>query len=479
MLSEIKNKYNSISIQVKASFWFLVCSVLQKGISVITTPIFTRLLSTTEYGQFNVFSSWLSVVSAIVTLNLCSGVYTMGLVKFKEDEKTFTSSLQGLTLVLCLGWTGAYFLFRNFWNHLFQLTTVQMLAMLVMIWTSASFNFWMTTQRNKFKYKLLIAVTLVVSVLKPLIGIFFVINANDKVTARILGLVLVELICYPTFFFIQIVRGKTFYSKKYWKYAVLFNIPLIPHYLSNTILGSSDRIMIQRMVGESEAGIYSLAYSIAQLMNMVNDALNKTMSPWLYQKIREKKYNEISKIVYLSLAIVGACNIVLIAVAPEIVAIFAPKEYYDAIYVIVPVALSGFFTYMYLCFAPFEFYFEKRIWTTIGTMTSAVLNLVLNIIFIPMFGYTAAGYTTLAAYMLNALMHYFFSRKVCKTYINNIRPYNKKILLFMSCAVVAAGMVFIPLYQNMVVRYAFIILIVIIAFTQKKRLIAIYKDIKN
>ena len=289
MLSEIKNKYNSISIQVKASFWFLVCSVLQKGISVITTPIFTRLLSTTEYGQFNVFSSWLSVVSVIVTLNLCSGVYTMGLVKFKEDEKTFTSSLQGLTLVLCLGWTGAYFLFRNFWNHLFQLTTVQMLAMLVMIWTSASFNFWMTTQRNKFKYKLLIAVTLVVSVLKPLIGIFFVINANDKVTARILGLVLVELICYPTFFFIQMVRGKTFYSKKYWKYAVLFNIPLIPHYLSNTILGSSDRIMIQRMVGESEAGIYSLAYSIAQLMNMVNDALNKTMSPWLYQKIREKK----------------------------------------------------------------------------------------------------------------------------------------------------------------------------------------------
>lgn len=479
MLSKIMKKYNNISIQIKASLWFLVCSVLQKGISVITTPIFTRLLSTAEYGQFNVFNSWLSVVSVFVTFNLCAGVYTMGIVKFKDDERAFTSSLQGLTLSMCVCWTAVYLLFRDFWNSLFQLTTVQMLAMLVLIWTSASFNFWMTTQRNQYKYKLLIIVTLIVSVLKPVIGIIFVINAEDKVTARILGLALVELICYPCFFFIQMKRGKKFYSKKYWKYAVLFNFPLIPHYLSNTILGSSDRIMIQRMAGEAEAGIYSLAYSIAQLMSMVNDALNKTMSPWLYQKIRDKKYTDISKVVYISLAIVGVCNIFLIAIAPEIVAIFAPKEYYDAIYVIVPVALSGFFTYMYLCFAPFEFYYEKRIWTTIGTLTSALINLVLNLIFIPIFGYMAAGYTTLIAYAVNALMHYFFSRKVCRTYIGNIEPYNKTILFGMSVGFIALGMMFIPMYKHIILRYAFVILVIGVVFSQRKRLINIYRELMN
>lgn len=479
MLSKIMKKYNNISIQIKASLWFLVCSVLQKGISVITTPIFTRLLSTAEYGQFNVFNSWLSVVSVFVTFNLCAGVYTMGIVKFKDDERAFTSSLQGLTFSMCVCWTAVYLLFHDFWNSLFQLTTVQMLAMLVLIWTSALFNFWMTTQRNQYKYKLLIIVTLIVSVLKPVIGIIFVINAEDKVTARILGLALVELICYPCFFFIQMKRGKKFYSKKYWKYAVLFNFPLIPHYLSNTILGSSDRIMIQRMAGEAEAGIYSLAYSIAQLMSMVNDALNKTMSPWLYQKIRDKKYTDISKVVYISLAIVGVCNIFLIAIAPEIVAIFAPKEYYDAIYVIVPVALSGFFTYMYLCFAPFEFYYEKRIWTTIGTLTSALINLVLNLIFIPIFGYMAAGYTTLIAYAVNALMHYFFSRKVCRTYIGNIEPYNKTILFGMSVGFIALGMMFIPMYKHIILRYAFVILVIGVVFSQRKRLINIYRELMN
>ena len=80
------NKYKGFPVQVKASFWFLVCSFLQRGVSFITTPIYSRLLSTAEYGQYSVFNSWLSIITLIVSLNLSWGVYTQGLVKF--DEKT-------------------------------------------------------------------------------------------------------------------------------------------------------------------------------------------------------------------------------------------------------------------------------------------------------------------------------------------------------------------------------------------------------
>lgn len=472
MIKKILTKYNNLSLQIKATIWFFVCSVLQRGISVITTPIFTRLLTTTEYGQFSVFNSWLSIVQIIVTLQLTSGVYTMGIVKFKEEEKVFTSSLQGLNLTLCVAWTGVYLLFHNFWNQLFSLTTVQMLAMMLMIWTSTSFTFWMTTQRNQFRYHKLVLVTLIVSIAKPALGILFVLNAEDKVTARILGLALVEVIAYSGFFVIQMMRGKKFYSGKFWKYAVLFNIPLIPHYLSNSILGSSDRIMIQNMVGVSEAGIYSLAYSISQIMQLVNDSLNKTMSPWLYQKIREKNYKAMSKVVYPSLVLIAAANLALIAIAPEVVAIFAPPEYSEAIYVIPPVAMSLFATYLYLCFAPFEFYFEKRIWTTIGTLTSAVANIVLNYIFINLCGYQAAGYTTLVCYLLNAVMHYFFMRKVCKTYLDDIRPYDPKILILIAVVFMGIGFLYIPLYANMVARYGFTAVLLLILWINRNKLIS-------
>lgn len=71
-MNKLLVKYRSIPVQVKASLWFLICAFLQKGISFITTPIFTRLLSTSEYGQYNVFNSWMNIIIVIVTLNLFS-----------------------------------------------------------------------------------------------------------------------------------------------------------------------------------------------------------------------------------------------------------------------------------------------------------------------------------------------------------------------------------------------------------------------
>ncbi len=401
----------------------------------------------------------------------------MGIVKFKEEESIFTSSLQGLTLTLCCIWVCVYWGFKSFWNDLFSLTTIQMLAMLLMIWATAVFSFWMTTQRNKYKYKLLIAVTMLVSILKPLVGVILVINAEDKVTARILGLMVVEAVCYTPFFFVQMLKGKRFYSPFYWKYAVLFNIPLIPHYLSGTVLASSDRIMIERMVGESQAGIYSLAYSVASIMLMVNDALNKTMSPWLYQRVRERELHKMSRVVYPSLICVGACNLLLISIAPEAVSIFAPAEYMEAIYVIVPVALSGFFSYLYLCFAPFEFYFEKRIWTTIGTFTSAAINIILNLLCIRYFGYIAAGYTTLVCSMINAFMHMYFMEKVCNTYLDGERPYSKITLLGMSLLFVVLGMLFIPTYRHPMIRYSILFAGCVTVFIFRQKVVAFIKRV--
>ena len=81
------NKYKNLPVQMKASLWFLMCAFLQKGVSFITTPIFTRLLTTSEYGQYSVFNSWYSIVTVFVSLNLYFGVYAQGLVKFENEKK--------------------------------------------------------------------------------------------------------------------------------------------------------------------------------------------------------------------------------------------------------------------------------------------------------------------------------------------------------------------------------------------------------
>lgn len=477
MLNNLINKYKNIPLQIKASFWFLICAFLQKGISSITTPIFTRLMTTEEYGQFSVFNSWMSILTVFISLNLYSGVFTQGLVKFDSERKEFASSFQGLCLTLALIWTGIYIIFRDFWNRLLTLTTVQVLSMIALIWLSAVFNFWAVEKRVQLNYQKLVTITLLVSILRPVLGIFLVIYSDDKVTARIVGMVFIDFIAYAGLFFAQVIRGKKYFSARFWKYALMFNIPLIPHYLSMSVLSSSDRIMISKIVGDNEAGIYNLAYSISLIMTMFNTALMQTVEPWLYQKIKDKQIQVMSKTAYSTFAVIAGINILLIAFAPEIVAIFAPPAYYEAIWVIPPVAMSVYFMFAYNFFAVFEFYYEKTNYIMTATAASAILNVVLNYICIKLFGYQAAGYTTLICYFFYAIFHYWFMRKVCKEKFDGEQPYSIKILLFITGAFIASGIIFLCTYKLTIVRYLLCTLIFSAILLFRKKIIYSIKQI--
>lgn len=476
-MKKLLTKYHSLPVQLKASLCFLMCSFLQKGISTITTPIFTRLLSSDEYGAYGVFNSWYGIISIIVSMNLASGVYTTAMVKFSDDRKILASSYQGLTLFLCTLWMIVYLPLASFWNRIFHLTTVQMIAMLLMIWTSAAFSLWAVEQRVVYNYKKLVAITLISSVAQPALGILLVVFAEDKVTARILGIVVVEVICYTGLAISQFKRGKVLFSKKYWRYALRFNLPLIPHALSQTILSGSDRIMIEDLVGKSQAGFYNLAYNISSIMLIFNMALSQTLAPWTYQKLKADKVEEINGIAVFSIGVIGFMNLLLIVLAPEMIRIFAPPEYAEAAYVIPPVAMSVFFMYLYDWFARFEYYYEKTHYILIASMTGALLNLILNYICIREFGYIAAGYTTLICYMVYSFMHYFFMHKICKKSLPGRKVYNMKMIFSITGVFLIVGFGLIATYRNSFFRYCSFALLMLVAIINYKFIIKKLKEI--
>lgn len=471
----MRKKNKEMPVQVKASLWFLICSFLQKGISTVTTPIFTRLMSASEYGQYGVFHSWLGIVSIFVTLSLSGGVYTQGLIKFDKSREVFSSSLQGLTFILVAAWTCVYLFFQKFWNAMFSLTTVQVSVMMLMIWTSSTFSFWCAKQRVEYKYKALVIVTLFVSLAKPILSVFFIIYANDKVTARILGMALSEAIGYSWCFFVQLKQGGKWYVKEFWKYAILYNLPLIPHYLSQIVLTSADRIMIQNMVGASEAGIYSLAYSLAMVMILLNTAIAQTLSPWIYQKIKDQQWKQISPVAYATMIVIAVANLILMLFVPEVVALFAPREYYEAIWCIPPVAMSVFYLYCYDLFVKFAFYYEKTNFIMAASLFGAVLNLILNYFCIRLFGYLAAGYTTLVCYMVYSFCHYYFMKKVCKLYGGGQCPYSGKRILLISCLFMCCGFFILATYRYTLIRYGIFILTVALFCIFRRKILPIWR----
>lgn len=90
---EILRVYKKIPLPAKASMWFVLCSVVQKGIAFITTPIFTRMMSTKEYGLVSVYSSWVSILTVVLTLQLATGVYNKAMIRYEKQRNEYTSSM--------------------------------------------------------------------------------------------------------------------------------------------------------------------------------------------------------------------------------------------------------------------------------------------------------------------------------------------------------------------------------------------------
>ena len=99
-MKNLIEKYKLMPVQVRASFWFLVCGVLQNGLSVITLPIFTRLLSTEQYGLSSTYFAWNDLIVVICTLRLSYGVFDKGMIKYSHSRDKFESSLLGLTTTI-------------------------------------------------------------------------------------------------------------------------------------------------------------------------------------------------------------------------------------------------------------------------------------------------------------------------------------------------------------------------------------------
>lgn len=470
-LDKIHSKYNLLSAPVKSAFWFTVASFMQRGISVITTPIWTRLFSSEEFGKFSIFNSWKSILTVFITFNLAAGVFTRGLLKFEEKQEDFVSSMEGLLSVISLIFLCIYIPFRTFWNSLVSLTMPLMLCMFAMLWAETVFAFWAAREQFNYRYKKLISITLSMSLINPFAGIVCVLLfPNQKVEARIFSMTILQIIAYTGFFFVQFSRSNKLANRAFWKFAIFFNLPLVPHYLSQTVLNSSDRIMIGKMCSEREAGLYSLAYSVAMLLTMLNTSIQQAFNPWLYRKIKAGEYSGIAKSSYIVLSVVAGVNLLFIVFAPELVRIFAPAEYLEAVWTMPPVTMSVFFMFMYCLFADFEFYYEKTVFIAIASVFGAVLNIALNYFSIPKFNYIAAGYTTLICYILYVTAHYCAMKIICKKKIGKIQIYNPLVIIAISVLFMLLGFSVMLLYSNPFVKYTVLSLCIAFAFIFRKKL---------
>ena len=474
------NKYKSMTPPVKAALWFTMCGIIQKGISMMSTPIFTRLLTKEQYGVFSVYNSWYGILSILGTMHLYYSAYNNAMTKNPEDRPCITSSMQGLTTVLTIVLFGVYCINPGFWNRLLKLSTLYVVVMFAELLFLPAYNFWAAKERYDYKYKKLIVTTIIIALGSPLLGIIAVLCTDYKAQARVLSYAFVQICIGIIFYIYNLYKGKHFFSKKYWKYGLVLGLPLIPHYLSSTILNHADRIMINNMIGTGEAAIYSVAYSVASMMIIITSAIKNTYTPYLYKSLKSEKYDNIRSVSNMLVILVAAVSCISMLFGPEIISIFAPSSYHNAKWIIPSVSCAVFFQFLYPMFSTVEFYYEKTGFILVASCTAALSNIILNLIFIRIFGYYAAGYTTLFSYIVYSLGHYLFQKHVFRKNTNrNEEVFNSKFILIISLLLICIMVGVTLLYPYIIPRYVLIVLICIIAWIKKKSIIQFYHTLKQ
>ena len=476
-IKKLRNKWRNLSLEARAAIAYAICSIVQRCIGFINMPIFTRLMSTEEYGEMTVYSSWSGIFSIILTLNLAYGSFSPAMIKFEKDRDKYISCVQGIWIVLCAVLLCIYIPLRAPVNELLEMPTLFVIFLVFETLASNSIQLWSGRRRFDYVYKPVVAMTLVMSVANTIVSIILVLLSEQKGYARIVGHVVTYLSFGLIIFTLNTLRGKKLFNKKYWKYALGFNVPLLAYYLSQVIFNQSDRIMISHYCGKGKAAIYGVAYTLAMILTFVLNAINNSYVPWFYKKIKEGKEEENTKIATGISILMASMIICVVIAAPEIILIMSGKQYSEAVWIVPPVAMSLLLLFYAQLFINVQFYYEQKKKLVYASIGAAVVNIVLNAILIPSVSYIAAGYTTLLSYIFFAVMNYYTMKSVAKKNDFSMKAIDLKSLILIFCAFSAVCFLMLALYKTIIVRYTILLIAMIVAYVKRVELSSFVKKI--
>lgn len=431
---------------IKASFWYLISNCVLKGLGFITIPIFARLLTKEEFGYYSNFVAWLSLLTIIVTLSLHSSLVRARF-DFKDELNSYVTSNLLLGSLCTLFFFVVFHITRDFWSDVFAMDYKYLAFIFLILLFMPAYNMFQNIQRFEYKYKLVVALTIGMSVGSIALSFLLMAFMDNKLDGRILGSQLPFVIVSIGIYGYLLIKGHHV-KWKYCKYALLMCLPYVIHLLASNVLNSVDRIMITDMCGATSTALYGMAYNIAMIVNVLWDSLNSAYSPWLGEQLHIKNYEGIKKYSYRYIGLFAYILVGVMLVAPEALWILGGDSYIEAKCVIPPVMLGYFFVFLYSMYVNIEQYEKKTVGMAVATIIAAVLNLVLNFIFIPKYGYIVASYTTLIGYMFLFVFHYFMVRRI-KLHI----VYNTKFILLICLVMVVVTVLILLMYSVPFIRY--------------------------
>lgn len=415
----------------KAGIGYTIANVLIRGIAFVTLPIFSRVLDTHDFGLYNVFIAYDTVLVCLMGFALHSSVKSANW-QFPGQIDRYVSTVSLAYVLNAAILIAIAVLFGPQISALIGLD-VAVVVLLVLhsfgVAVISLYNARISLQYSYAKYMVVATINSVGNVTLSLFLIFCLFD-GQRLLGRVLGatIVVAGLGIAIVVHFWRSARPSL--GRGYLGFGLKYSLPIVPHGVSQVVLAQFDRLMINYMVSAEAAGIYGLAANLMVIMTVLTDSVSTVWTTWFYETMEgesagdatgSKRLNRSqlaeragavrkrSGQLMRTFAIVA---LGLMALAPEVVWVLGGDAYLDGAHCAFGMILSGYCVFLYNLVVAGEYYKQQTRWIMVATGLAALIDLALNYFAINVFGYVAAAYTTVVAYVFYVLLHWRVSSRL-------------------------------------------------------------------
>lgn len=420
--------------------------------------------------MISIYNTWLNIVAIFICFQSNGSIGNAKINYDKNEFKDYISNILILSTIIFCFWFVLFTIFKEYFIKIVNLSENVIFIMLIHSFFYAIIILKTTIYifQQKASKKLFVSfIHVFFSTTLSLVLILFFFK-NNRYIGRIYGMA-ISTIFLGGYFYIDILRKRKFkINFEYWKFCLSLTIPLVFHGISGMILGSSDRIMLEKFRSFKEVGVYSFIYDFGIIIAMLFGAINSAWGPWYYEKLQENNNNLIRKYAVNYLEFFTMLCLGFLMLSPEVIKIMGPEKYWKGINILPLIVLGCYFNFLYSFSVNYQFYLKKTKYIAIGTTAAAIVNILLNLYFIPKYGEIGAALTTLVSYFCLFLFHEAITRIKFKYNILLKREYLLQISL---------NITFLVIYYIFIDK--FLIRIFILIFLSMIYSLYLYKKIKN
>ena len=402
MVEKLNNKYNFQEYSKNVP-WYLISSIFTKGMHFFLLPIYTRYLTTEDYGVLANLESYSKLLPIFLSLYLDSAFSRF---YFKEKKSKYRIRLMFSShywFLLLWGIISSIVLIIFSSNRLINMLGISIFPIVIIVFTSLLNQLSVLVSliwRAEILAKRIAIFQICTSLIGFFVSLYLLINWNMNWQSRILGTCFMSVVQFLilTYFALKNKWISFQFSKNIIKRSLIFSIPLIPNIAAGWIAGFSDRIIMTFYGRLGEAGIYSVAASFTMLLYILNDAVTQVQGPLSLSGLTKNKKDAKTEMQNFLIVFVGTMSVFYLGLSlfsREILIISTDNQYHIAHKLISILGPIYIFSGVYRIFTVLITFHGMTWWISVAAIFQALINIILNLIFIPVFGMYAAAYSTL------------------------------------------------------------------------------------